>query len=196
MAVDPIQRMTAEEYLAFERQSPERHEYWGGEIFAMSGASEQHNSVVTNLVIELGLQMRGRPCRLYSSDMRVAPSADGPFSYPDVVALCGQPVLLDGVRDTLCNPSVIIEVLSPATEAFDRGEKFVQYRRIESLRSYLLVSQGAMRIEHFERQADGPWLLTDFSRPEEAIELPAIGCKLSLAAVYDKVAVQGAPGAV
>lgn len=191
MAVDPIQRMTPEEYLTFERESPERHEYWGGEIFAMSGASERHNSLVSNLVIELGLQMRGRSCRIYSSDMRVAPSKDGPYSYPDVVALCGELRLLDSKRDTLLNPSVIFEVLSPTTEAFDRGEKFVQYRRIESLGSYLLVSQGAMRIERFERQVDGHWLLCDYTRPEEEIELPAIGCKLSLAAVYDQVALPG-----
>lgn len=186
MAVDPIQRMTPEEYLAFERQSPEKHEYWGGEIFAMSGASERHNVIALNIGTELNLQLRGRPCRVYANDMRVAPDALGPFAYPDVVALCGEPRLLDGERDTLLNPAVIVEVLSPTTEAFDRGDKFESYRRIESLATYLLVSQGRMRIERFERQPDDHWLLSDYTLPEQEVELPSIGCKLALAAVYDK----------
>lgn len=191
MAAEPIQRLTALEYLAIERQSGERHEYLDGEMYAMSGASEPHNVIAGNIYAELNLQMRGRPCRAYIADMRVAASPTGPFYYPDVVALCGSPALLDAERDTLLNPMVVIEVLSPSTEGYDRGEKFVRYRQIPTLVEYLLVSQSAKHIERFCRDEDGRWLLSDYIGKDAEIDLPVIGCKLSLAAVYDKVELSG-----
>lgn len=187
MASDPVQHLTPEEYLAFERQAETKHEYIGGEAFAMAGASARHNLIVANLIIEIGLQLRGRPCRVYPSDQRVAASAEGPFHYPDLVALCAEPRFLDGELDTLLNPEVLVEVLSPTTEAFDRGAKFSHYRSIPSLREVLFVAQDTARIERFERRDDGEWLLTDHAGLEAAVELPAIGCRLELARVYDKV---------
>ena len=187
MAAEPIQRLTALEYLDLERRSPERHEYLDGTMYAMSGASEPHNTVVANIGTELNLQMRGRPCRVYIADMRVATSPEGPFYYPDVVALCGQPELLDKELDTLVNPMVVVEVLSPSTEGYDRGEKFARYRRIPTLVEYLLVSQTAMHIERFSRDPEGRWVLSDYTAREDELELPAIGCTLALSAIYDKV---------
>lgn len=187
MASDPVQHLSPEEYLAFERQAETKHEYVGGEAFAMAGASARHSLIVANLIIEIGSQLRGRPCRVYPSDQRVAASDAGPFYYPDLAALCAEPRFLDGEMDTLLNPEVLVEVLSPTTEAYDRGAKFSDYRRIPSLREVLFVSQDAARIERFERGDEGQWLLTDHSGLGAAVELPAIGCRLELAQVYDKV---------
>lgn len=130
MSSEPIRHLSPADYLAFERQSGTKHEYVNGETFAMTGASERHNLIVANLVIEIGLQLRDRPYRVYPSDLRVAVTPDGPFYYPDLVALCAEPRFLDGERDMLLNPELVIEVLSPTTEAFDRGVKFTHYRRL------------------------------------------------------------------
>jgi Uma2 family endonuclease len=187
MASEPLQHLSPEDYLAFERRAETKHEYVGGEVFAMTGASLAHNVIVLNLGTELNLQFRGRPCRVYANDLRVAVSPDGPFYYPDVVALCAEPRLLDAERDTLLNPEVVIEVLSPSTEAFDRGLKFTHYRAIPSLREVVFVAQDAVRVEHFARGEDGQWLLTDHAGLDAVVELPALACHLELARVYDKV---------
>lgn len=187
MSTDPVRHLSPENYLTVERQAEKKHEYVGGETYAMAGASARHNLIVAHLVTELDVQMRGRPCRVYPSDLRVAISADGPFFYPDVVALCEQPRFLDDEGDTLLNPEVIVEVLSSSTEAFDRGLKFSHYRTILLLREVLFVAQDAVRVEHFVRQADGQWLLSDHSTLDARVELPAVACHLDLARVYDKV---------
>lgn len=187
MATDPVRHLSPEEYLAFERRAETKHEYVGGELFAMTGASLGHNLIVSHLVAELDVQFRGRPCRVFANDLRVAVSPDGPFYYPDVVALCAEPRLLDDERDTLLNPEVVVEVLSPSTEAFVRGLKFSHYRAVPSLREVLFVAQDAIRVEHFVRQADEQWLLTDHAGPEAVVELSTLGCRIELARVYDKV---------
>ncbi len=188
MAINPELKMTAEAYLAFEReQFDARHEFLDGEIIAMAGTSRQHSRIVTNLVIALGTQLRGRPCDLYSSDMRVKIPATGLYTYPDVVALCHDPQFEDDIFDTLLNPSVIIEVLSPSTEAYDRGTKFAHYRSIEDLQIYILVAQDKPQIEVFRRQANGDWLLSVVERLEARVSLDAIGCDLALAEVYERV---------
>lgn len=187
MSSEPVRHLSPEDYLAFERQAETKHEYVGGEVFAMTGASLAHNAIVLNLGTELNLQFRGRPCRAYTSDLRVAVSPDGPFYYPDVVALCAEPRLLDDERDTLLNPEVVIEVLSPSTEAFVRGLKFSHYRAIASLREVLFVAQDAVRVEHFVRRDDGQWLFADHTGLEAVVELPALDGRLELARVYDKI---------
>jgi Uma2 family endonuclease len=187
MASEPLQRLSPQDYLAFERQAEAKHEYVGGEVFAMAGASANHNLIVAHLVSQLDLQMLDRPCRVYPSDLRVAVAAEGPFYYPDVVALCDEPRFLDDETDTLLNPAVVIEVLSPSTEAFDRGLKFAHYRTIASLREVVFVAQGTVRVEHFVRQPDGHWLLSDHSTPEAVVELPSLECHLALSRIYDKV---------
>jgi len=187
VSVQTQPRISPEEYLAAERASEAKHEYLAGEVFAMVGASWEHNLIVTNLVRELSGQLKDRPCRVYASDMRVGVEVADLYAYPDIVIGCGDDHFADTHFDTLLNPTVVIEVLSPSTEAYDRGEKFAHYRRLESLTDYLLVSQNRRRIEHFHREADGRWLLFEAAGAEAALEIPSIGCQLVLAEVYDKV---------
>lgn len=187
MSLQPQQRYTAEEYLARERKAEYRSEYYAGEIFAMSGASEQHNLIVTNLVREISLQFKGRLCKVYASDLRVKVSPVGLYTYPDVVALCGEPQFDDAHRDTLLNPTIVIEVLSPSTEAYDRGDKSAHYRQLASLEEYLLVSQEKVHVEHYMRRPDQHWLLSEAAGMKDAIELPSVQCVLALSEIYDKV---------
>lgn len=179
--------LTPEEYLAIERQSEIRSEYLDGEMFAMSGSSRRHNLIVTNMVRELSSRLRTRPCEIYSNDMRVHIPATGLYTYPDVVVACGEPRLEGGNFDTLLNPILVVEVLSPATEAYDRGKNFEHYRRIESLSEYVLVAQDEPRVDQYLRQQDNRWLLTAVAGLEASLALPCIQCELSLAEIYHKV---------
>jgi len=176
-----------QQYLAIERDAKEKHEYLNGEIFALAGASERHNLITGNLFASIHAQTKGTPCKVYSSDMRIKVSGTGLYTYPDVVALCGEAHFDDEQRDTLLNPNLIIEVISKSTEGYDRGEKFAHYRRIESLAEYLLISQDQYRIEQYVRQPDNQWLMSEVANLEESIELPSIKCKLLLSDVYDRV---------
>jgi len=180
-------RLTQEEYLTIERKADFKSEFYAGEMFAMAGASERHNMIVTNINGELRQQLKGRRCRNYSNDMRVQVETTGLYTYPDVVAICGEPVFLDNHSDTLLNPTVIIEVLSPSTEAYDRGAKSWHYRQLSSLSEYMLVAQDRFHIEHYIRQTDGQWLLSESVRLDEVIHLPSLGCNLAMAEIYDKV---------
>lgn len=179
--------VTEEEYLAQERAGDTKHEYHRGTIVAMVGASREHNLIVTDTSRCLSTQLRKRPCELYAADMRLRIAALGKYFYPDVTVVCGEPRFADDYVDNLLNPTVVIEVLSPSTEAHDRGEKFESYRTVESLREYLLIAQDRYHLDHFVRQDDGSWLLNDASGLESVIHLPSIGCELPLAEVYEKV---------
>ncbi|MGE0825899.1 MAG: Uma2 family endonuclease [Candidatus Binatia bacterium] len=183
----PQQKYTPEEYLALERQADHKSEYYAGEIFAMSGASETHNLIAGNIFASLHAQFRGRPCRVYMSDMRVKVSPTGLYTYPDVVAVCGERQFDDVQNDTLLNPTVIIEVLSPSTEAYDRGNKAVQYRQLPSLAEHVLVSQERRHVEHYVRQPDGQWLFSEASEADAQIELPSLNASLVLAEIYENV---------
>lgn len=194
MSAQPKHKWTVEEYLAFERDSEERHEFYEGEIFALTGASENHILITTNIVITLGSQLSKNPCKVYATDMRVRVSKSGLYTYPDVAVICDKPQFTDETPPSLINPILIIEVLSPTTENYDRGKKFQHYRKVESLQEYLLIAQDTPRIEHYVRQADGRWLLfSDKSELSEAVELPSIGCNLALADVYNKVTLEDEP---
>ncbi len=179
--------LTPEEYLTLERQAETKSEYWNGEMYAMAGASETHILIVTNLVISLGPQAKGRPCKIYSNDMRVKVQATGLYTYPDVVVVCGNAHLEDRHNDTLLNPTVLIEVLSPSTETYDRGAKFEFYRKLASLSDYLLVAQDRPFVEHYMRQPDGRWVLNEYEGLDAIIHIASIGCELRLADIYDKV---------
>jgi len=179
--------LTEEEYLAQERAGDTKHEYHRGTIVAMVGASREHNLIVTDTSRCVSTQLRKRPCELYVADMRLRIAALGKYFYPDVTVVCGEPRFADDYVDNLLNPTVVIEVLSPSTEAHDRGEKFESYRTVESLREYLLIAQDRYHLDHFVRQDDGSWLLNDASGLESLIHLPSIGCELPLAEVYEKV---------
>ena len=162
--------ITPEQYLEIERKAEFRSEYYNGEMFAMAGAGDPHNLIAGNIFGGIHYQFRKRPCYAYTHDMRVCVSARGLYTYPDVLAVCGEPRFLDQREDNLLNPSVIVEVLSPSTEAYDRGQKFEHCRHIDSLREYLLVSSERINAELFTRQPDGRWLLTVANRLEDVIE--------------------------
>lgn len=178
--------VTPGEYLDLERKAGIRSEYIAGRIFAMSGASRRHNLIVGNLHGLLWPQIRGRECEAYISDMRVKVSPTGMYTYPDIVAICGEPLFEDAYIDTLLNPMVIAEVLSESTEAYDRGEKFAHYRRLDTLREYVLIAQDKVRIEHYWREGE-QWILSEISDPDSTLHLASIDCHLVLAAIYEKV---------
>jgi Uma2 family endonuclease len=186
MATDLRRRLTIPEYLAFERQVETRNEYLAGEIFAMTGASRAHNLIAGNIFREIGTQLRKRPCEVYTADMRVRTPA-GLFTYPDVVAVCGEPRFDDPHLDTLLNPTLIVEVLSSSTAADDRGAKAAQYRSIPSLAEHVLVSQDQIRIERWTRQRADEWRLEELAALDQLLELSAIGCRLLVADVYERV---------
>lgn len=178
--------LTPQEYLDLERKSEIRSEYIAGEMFAMSGASRRHGLIAGNFFRELSSQLRDKACEAHKSDLRVKVSPTGMYTYPDIVALCGEPEIEDEHVDTLLNPSVIIEVLSDSTEAYDRGEKFAHYRRIDSLREYVLVSQNKIRVEHYRRDGD-EWILSEVSGPEAILHLESIDCHVPVSTIYEKV---------
>jgi Uma2 family endonuclease len=179
--------VTPEEYLALEREAECKSEYYDGEIFAMTGASLRHNRITLNIGAQLTVRLAGRECQAFTSDMRVHVPATGLYTYPDVVAVCGEPELQDEHLDTLLNPVLIVEVLSKSTARYDRIDKIADYRSIPSFAEYLLVSQDEYRVEHYARQPDGRWLLTEFRSPPDVIRLDSIRCSLSLSEIYDKV---------
>lgn len=186
--------MTETEYVEFERASEFRHEFVDGEIFAMTGASRAHNLICTSTSFALYGQLRGRPCEVYASDMRVKVEASGLYAYPDISVVCGKAQFVDDEFDTLVNPTILIEVLSPSTERYDRGRKFQHYRQLTSLREYVLIAQDSPRIERFLLKDNGKWELTDANGLDATIELVAIGCILALAEVYEKVTFTEAGG--
>jgi len=179
--------ITPEEYLAIERLAEYKSEYFDGEIFAMSGASPKHNQIVTNLLGELYTQLKKRPCRVYANDMRVKVNPTGLYTYPDLVAMCHQAEFDDKQKDTLLNPAVIIEVLSNSTAGYDRGDKFEHYRTLSSLMEYIMIAQDKCHVEHYIRQKNNQWLLSETKNLQKTIELPSIDCHLALSDVYDKV---------
>jgi Uma2 family endonuclease len=179
--------ISPEEYLKIERASEIRHEYYSGEMFAMTGASRPHNVIAGNIFAELRAQFRDRDCETYQSDMRVKVDRKGLYTYPDVVATCDSPTFEDDELDTLINPRVIVEVLSKSTEDYDRGTKFEMYRRIPSLRDYILVAQDRVHVEHFQRQDGERWILEDFNTREGTLLLDSIACQLRVADVYTKL---------
>jgi Uma2 family endonuclease len=178
---------TPEQYLEFEREAEERHEYLDGQIYLMSGGSPKHSSICVNILIELGLQLRRKPCQIFEANMKVGMATSNQFSYPDASVVCGEPKFHDKHQDVLTNPSVIIEVLSPSTERFDRGKKFARYQRIDSFTDYVLIAQDEPRVEHFARQANGTWILTVATGLKGKIKLASITSTLKLSEVYDRI---------
>lgn len=181
-----MRRFTIEEYLLLERQAETKSDYLNGEIFAMSGASRPHNLIGGNVFARLHAELLERNCEVYANDMRVRTPTDL-FTYPDVAAVCGKPVLDDGGQDTLLNPVLIVEVLSKSTETYDRVTKMEQYRTIPSLVEIVLLAQDHAHAEHWQRQGDGRWLVEEVDGIERTLALSSVGCELPLKAVYRKV---------
>ena len=153
----------------------------------MSGASIAHNQITINVAAEIHMQFKKRPCHVYSNDMRIKVSPTGLYTYPDVVAICDKPRFGDEQKDTLLNPNLIIEILSDSTAGYDRGDKFKHYRTIDSLTEYLLIAQNECYIEHYIRQVNNQWLLSETNDLQKIIELASINCQLALSDIYDKV---------
>ena len=197
MALAPTRkpyRFTVEEYLAFEHASDERHEYLDGVIYAMAGESLDHGRICMNLAATLVVQLRGSDCEAFSKDMKVccgpyrAHTREGLYAYPDLVVVCGAMQFHSQAEDVLVNPKVIVEVLSPSTEAFDRGEKFRRYRTwLPTLSDYVLVAQESPLIDHNHRQEEGTWTLHALEGLQAHLHLETIGCTVPLAEVYDRI---------
>ncbi|MET0754046.1 MAG: Uma2 family endonuclease [Pyrinomonadaceae bacterium] len=187
MSAIPQTKFTPEEYLEYERNSDEKHEYLEGEIFAMSGAKRNHNIIAWNIGDELKQKLKGRNCEAYPADTRVFVPETGLYTYPDLVVVCGEPKFQDSVSDTLLNPVLLIEVFSDSTEGYDRGKKFQNYRAIESLQEYVLVAQDEARIEKYVKSGDGFWVLSDAVGIKAEIKFDSIDCIIALKEVYDKI---------
>lgn len=188
MSAQSQPRLTPEQYLELERAAQDvRSEYYNGRMYAMSGASYRHVMLISSLSHHLRNGLAGRAFSVGTNDLRVRVSPAGLYTYPDVVVICGDPRFADREADTVLNPTLIIEVLSPSTEAYDRGFKFAQYRALESLREYALVSQSEPRIEIFRRQPSGDWLLSESAGMEAVCRFDSVGCTVTMKDAYDKV---------
>ncbi len=178
---------TPDEYLALERAATYKSEFYRGEIFAIAGASYNHNRISANILTEVGSRLKQGTCAPLSSDQKVFVQATGLYTYPDFVVVCGQPQFHDTYKDVVLNPKLVVEVLSPSTEAYDRGVKFRQYATLESLVEYVLVSQDRVSVECLTRHGDGQWLLAIFDRLDQVVRLASINCDIPLADIYAKI---------
>jgi Uma2 family endonuclease len=194
MSAIPKKKLTEAEYLSLERTADFKSEFFNGEMFAMAGASREHNELKDNMIGEIFSRLKGGPCRTYSSDQRVKVSRTGLYTYPDLLIVCGTPEFeFDKDVDTLLNPQVIFEILSESTESYDRGAKFQQYWQVPSLREYVLVSQDKMLMERFVRQPDDSWLLTTFDDAAGDFTLATISVRVPLVDIYRGVEISEQP---
>lgn len=178
--------LTPAEYLAWERKQPFKNEYHNGQIIAMSGASRWHNRITVDTTVQLSNQLMESECEVFAGEMRVRTSPEVSYFYPDVIVVCGEPRFEDDTFDTLLNPIIVIEVLSPSTAAFDRGEKFEHYKQLASLQEYILISQDSVRVEHY-RCEGMQWTHNTFQHLEDTLSLPSIECEVPLRAIYRRV---------
>jgi Uma2 family endonuclease len=190
MSAQPQPRLTAEQYLDLDRAADYRSEYYDGRMYAMSGGSYPHGQLILNFGAELRSALKQTACSVTTSDIRLRVNPNGLYTYPDIMVVCGERMFAEGRRDTLLNPRVIVEVLSPSTEAHDRGLKFREYRTIPSLQEYALVSQSEVRVELFQRRSDDQWLLSDFAGLEASVEFQSLNCRIALSEIYDRVTLE------
>jgi Uma2 family endonuclease len=179
--------LSPQEYLEIERKAEHKSEYFNGEMFAMSGVSRRHDRIATRLALLIGQHLRGTRCEDFSANMRVLATPSGLYTYPDLSVACDEPQFADPHVDTLTNPTLLVEILSPSTEAYDRGKKAKLYRAIPSLQELLLIAQDSYEVELYRRQGDGTWSLIEAKGLESAIALTSIGYTLSLRELYEKV---------
>jgi len=187
MATVPKHDVTLEEYLTREKDAEFRSEYFCGEMFAMAGASANHNLIVLNAGANLREQLKRKPCRVYPSDLKLRIESTGLYTYPDVSVVCGEPQIETNGGDVLLNPVVLVEVLSDSTEAYDRGKKFEHYRTIPSLKHYVLIAQDRHSIDCFSLKPNGSWVLTSCQTLDGKVELEGIDSHLLASEVYEKV---------
>ena len=180
-------RLTPEQYLASEREAETKHEFHDGRLVAMAGGTGTHAELATNLAAELRIRTKGRPCRIYNSDMKVWIEHSRRFLYPDISGLCEPPVFHDAIGDVLLNPSFIVEVLSRSSEAYDRGRKLSLYMAVPSVREILLVSQEEVEVHKYTRQPDGIWRFEAFSGLDAVLPVLTIGSEFALREFYEGV---------
>ena len=186
-AIKPI---SAEEYLAMEETAEEKHEYYQGEIFVMPGATINHNTIVTNILVEIGQFLKGKPCRVFPSDLKVHMDKNSLFTYPDISIVCGGLLTWNNRNDVITNPVVLIEVLSKSTENYDRGEKFKLYRDLPSLKAYILISSREYLVEKLTRQNEHTWTFTELKGMENHLRIESIGLDIDLKEIYRDVDMQ------
>ncbi len=186
MSTQPVPYVSPEEYLEAERLASFKSEYVSGQVWAMSGASRAHNTIASNLIIAIGTAIRGTGCQVFGSDMRVLVTESNTYAYPDITVVCGEQQYSDTLADTLTNPTVLIKILSPSTAQYDRTVKFIKYRRLPSLREYVLVHQDARRIDYFARFQD-IWIDGEQRGEAAALELSSLNVTLPLADIYENV---------
>jgi Uma2 family endonuclease len=179
--------ISAEEYLEMERVAKEKHEYYQGEVFAMSGASLKHNEIFSNLFGEIAYKLKGKSCKPYGSDLRIHIPKNTLYTYPDISIICGDPALTDDKFDTATNPTVIIELLSQSTRNYDKLEKFSLYRDIYSLQEYILVDSQKIHVEKHIRNADNSWQLTDYYQGEDTFLIASVNINICLKDIYADV---------
>ncbi|MEM9954610.1 MAG: Uma2 family endonuclease [Chloroflexota bacterium] len=187
MALPESDFISEKEYLALDADSDIRYEYLDGEIFAMAGASREHNIIASNTHIALGTQLRDKPCEIYQSDMRVQTKADKSYRYPDIVVVCDEPNFADTTPVSLKNPTLIIEVLSKSTSDNDESKKADEFRKMPSVQEYVIISQDSPRIQRYYRQDDINWLYTDVSGIDKQLILKSIDCVLDLGEVFRRI---------
>ncbi len=187
MSIQPKKFYTEAEYLELERVANFKSEFYQGEIFAMSGASVQHTIVVTNIVASLHQQLRKKPCTVHASDLRVRVEKNTLYTYPDIVVVCGDAKFSDEQKDTLTNPTLIVEVLSKSTEQYDRVKKFELYRGLDSLQEYILVSQNEFRVELFTKQNQQQWIFSEVTEKNGLLKIHSIDAVLSVEDIYEKI---------
>lgn len=182
-------RFTPDGYYRLEREASQKHEYYQGQIFAMSGGTPEHSAIILNIGSELRNRLKGKPCRAYDSGLRLKVLSTGLRTYPDVSVYCGELRRdeEDPYASTFTNPTVVFEVLSHSTEAYDRGFKAENYRSIDTLQAYVLVSQESPRVEIYERQSDGSWRFREIGGLDASLLIASIGTELPLAEIYDGV---------
>ena len=187
MAAPPRPYLSPEEYLALERRAETKHEYYDGVLVAMVEGTGTDSQISGNTIIAFGAQLRGRPCTVFTSDLKVGITKLSAYAYPDVTIVCGRPQYADAVEDVLVDPLVIVEVLSPSTEHYDRTGKFLRYQRIPSFAEYLLIAQDRPLVELCSRQDDGMWEWVAVEGLAATIAIPSLGCTLALADIYNYV---------
>ncbi len=187
MSTRPKTTITPGDYLALERQAETKSEYYAGEVFALAGASPRHNLIAGNILAAIHFQLKNGDCRVYPGDLRVKVPSIPYYTYPDVTVVCGELKVEDEYQDNVLNPVAIFEVLSASTERRDRGSKFESYRRIESLREYILIAQDSHRVEHYSKQSDETWVFSETTGADSTLKLASIGCDLELQDIYARV---------
>ena len=187
MSTAPTRKFTPDEYLALERTAEYKSQYYRGQIFAMPGGTKRHNMIGANVIGSLVMQLQKKRCRVYSSDMKVMVEATGLITYPDASIACDEEKFYDQDESVLLNPTLVVEILSPSTELYDRGTKSEHFRKIPSLNEYVLITQDRIHIERFTRNAEGHWTLAEVDQPGQVLRLESIACDLSVDDIYAKV---------